>query len=327
MVKVAGTAGWGAVAVTISDAEGANTSVSNVLVRNSKENDSSFSSTKNITADASAGGLIGSMSGGAVTGCATAVYVSGGTNAGGLIGKAERGTVTACYSAGHTKDGSYQDWLDVEGHGYDVTGATAGGLIGSSTADLTDSYSTCSVSGTSTAGGGFVGNASGGSIDNCYAVGLVKTDPVGQGSRASNRGAFAGTASGTASFSDCLYYGIINEVKRTEGQGGTATTVFDHYLGAVGDAADAVDGITEIDLNADTYGIFVGAPDDWTKAEPNDDALKTYYQQTYNLRGISRLAGTSGTPTGGTTDPKEPIVYTHYGDWPAPEIFVINTNS
>ena len=126
---------------------------------------------------------------------------------------------------------------------------------------------------------------------------------------------------------NCKYFSIINEVKRTEGQGGTATTVFDHYLGAVGDAADAVDGITEIDLNADTYGIFVGAPDDWTKAEPNDDALKTYYQETYNLKGISRLAGTSGTPTGGTTDPKEPIVYTHYGDWPAPEIFIINSSS
>ena len=327
MVKGTGTANAGALAGTISDAEGANTSVSNVLVRNSKENDSSFSSTKNITADASAGGLIGSMSGGVVTGCATAVYVSGGTNAGGLIGSASGGSVTACYSAGHTKDGSYQDWLDVEGHGYDVTGATAGGLIGSSTADLTDSYSTCSVSGTSTAGGGFVGNASGGSIDNCYAVGLVETDPVGQGSRASNRGAFAGTASGTASFSDCLYYGIINEVKRTEGQDGTATTVFDHYLGAVGDAADAVDGITEIDLNADTYGIFVGAPDDWTKAEPNDDALNTYYQGKYNLKGISRLAVPAGTSTGGTTDTTEPIVYTHYGDWPAPEIFIVNSSS
>ena len=64
-----------------------------------------------------------------------------------------------------------------------------------------------------------------------------------------------------------------------------------------------------------------------TSMQPNDDALKTYYQETYNLKGISRLAGTSGTPTGGTTDPKEPIVYTHYGDWPAPEIFIINSSS
>ena len=100
--------------------------------------------------------------------------------------------------------------------------------------------------------------------------------------------------------------------------------MFDHYLGAVGDAKEAVGGITEIDLSALSYDTFVGAPDTWTKAVPNDKALEIYYQGKYNLRGISRLAGTSGTPTGGTTDPKEPIVYTHYGDWPAPEIFVIN---
>lgn len=296
-----------------------NGKVSNLLIANSTIASSSSSG--------AAGGLIGNMTGTTVERCAANGTVSSSGVAGGLIGSASGGSVTACYSAGHTKDGSYQDWLDVEGHGYDVTGATAGGLIGNSTAAVTDSYSTCSVSGTS-AGGGFVGNAEDGSdIGNCYAVGLVKTDPVGQDSRAENRGAFAGKTTETVAFSDCFYYGIINEVKRTEGQGGTATTVFDHYLGAVGDADAAVGGITEIDLNAESYDTFVGAPDDWTKAEPNDEALKTYYQETYNLKGISRLAGTSGTPTGGTTDPKEPIVYTHYGDWPAPEIFVINTNS
>ena len=296
-----------------------NGKVSNLLIANSTIASSSSSG--------AAGGLIGNMTGTTVERCAANGTVSSSGVAGGLIGSASGGSVTACYSAGHTKDGSYQDWLDVEGHGYDVTGATAGGLIGNSTAAVTDSYSTCSVSGTS-AGGGFVGNAEDGSdIGNCYAVGLVKTDPVGQDSRAENRGAFAGKTTETVAFSDCFYYGIINEVKRTEGQGGTATTVFDHYLGAVGDADAAVGGITEIDLNAESYDTFVGAPDDWTKAEPNDEALKTYYQETYNLKGISRLAGTSGTPTGWTTEPKEPIVYTHYGDWPAPEIFVINTNS
>ena len=212
-----------------------------------------------------------------------------------------------------------------------MTGATAGGLIGISTAAVSNSYSTCSVSGPSTstasAVGGFVGNASGGSIDNCYAVGLVATKPVTTSedhSVNSSAGAFAGTMSITPT--NCKYYGIINEVERTETKAGTPnTTVFDHYLGAVGDAAK--DGITEIDLSAQSYDTFVGAPGSWTKAESNDDALKTYYQGKYNLRGISRLAGTSGTPTGGTTDPKEPIVYTHYGDWPAPEIFIINSSS
>ena len=301
-------------------------SVSNLLVL-----DSSIASTSGA-----AGGLIGNMTGTTVERCAANGTVSSTGAAGGLIGSASGGSVTACYSAGHTEDGSYEKWIDKTDetgktkNGYDVTGATAGGLIGSSTAAVTDSYSTCSVSGPSTstasAVGGFVGNASGGSIDNCYAVGLVATKPVTTSedhSVNSSAGAFAGTMSVTPT--NCKYFSIINEVKRTEAKTGTpGTTVFDHYLGAVGDADAAVGGITEIDLNADTYGIFVGAPDDWTKAEPNDDALKTYYQGKYNLKGISRLTGTSGTPTGGTTDPKEPIVYTHYGDWPAPEIFVIN---
>ena len=304
-------------------------SVSNLLVLDSDITSSSTSS------PGAAGGLIGSMTGTTVKRCAANGTVSSTGAAGGLIGSASGGSVTACYSAGHTEDGSYEKWIEAKdssniAHGYDVTGATAGGLIGSSTAAISDSYSTCSVSGPSTstasAVGGFVGDASGGSIDNCYAVGLVKTDPVEQGSRAVNRGAFAGTMSVTPT--NCKYFSIINEVKRTEAKTGTpGTTVFDHYLGAVGDADAAVGGITEIDLNAESYDTFVGAPDDWTKAEPNDDALKTYYQETYNLKGISRLAGTSGTPTGGTTDPKEPIVYTHYGDWPAPEIFIINSSS
>lgn len=291
-----------------------NGKVSNLLIANSTIASSSSSG--------AAGGLIGNMTGTTVERCAANGTVSSSGAAGGLIGSADSGRVTACYSAGHTKDGSYQDWVDVVGHTYDVSGATAGGLIGSSKANISDSYSTCSVSGTSAAGG-FVGNAEDGSdIGNCYAVGLVKTDPVGQDSRAENRGAFAGTASETAAFSGCQYYGIINEVKRTET--GADTTVFDHYLGAVGDAKEAVGGITEIDLSAQSYDTFVGAPDTWTKAEAHDTTLKTYYQKKYNLKGISRL-DTSGTSADGETDGTEPIVYTHYGDWPAPEIFVINT--
>ncbi|MBO5570609.1 MAG: prepilin-type N-terminal cleavage/methylation domain-containing protein [Oscillospiraceae bacterium] len=276
-----------------------------------------------ISSSASAGGLIGSMSGTTVEKCAANGIVSSSGVAGGLIGTASSGKVTFCYSAGHTKDGSYEKWIEEKDssnnpHGYDVTGATAGGLIGSSSAAIRDSYSTCSVSGTGFAGG-FVGNADGGSITNCYAVGLVETElAAAKDDHATNNtiGAFAGKLSATPS--GCLYYSIINEVNRID----TDKKMFDHYLGAVGDADN--DNITEIDLNAQSYESFVGEPGAWTKAEPNDEALGTYYQNKYNLKGISRLAGTTETQTGGTTDATEPIVYTHYGDWPAPEIFVIN---
>ena len=137
-------------------------------------------------------------------------------------------------------------------------------------------------------------------------------------------GAFAGSLKNGTSLSG-QYFGIINEVKREETKDGKKVEVFDHYLGALGDTDD--DNITEIDLDAQSYESFVGGPTAWTKAEPHDTALGTYYQDMYNLRGISRLVGTTGTQTSGAADVTEPIVYTHYGDWPAPEIFVINAGT
>ncbi len=83
--------------------------------------------------------------------------------------------------------------------------------------------------------------------------------------------------------------------------------------GAVGDKDQP--GITEIDLNAASYEAFVGAQGKWTEAVPNDDVLGLYYGGKYNLMGVSRLD---------TSLDSKSIVNTHYGDWPAPEIFVIN---
>jgi len=292
-------------------------SVSNLLVLASK-----------ITSSGYAGGLIGSMSGTEVKQCAAYGTVTSSGAAGGLIGSASSGSVTSCYSAGHTEEGSYEKWIDA--NTYDVTGATAGGLIGSASGTaLKDSYSTCSVSGTGTAGG-FIGDADEGSITNCYAVGLVETKPVTtKDDHETNKtiGAFAGTLKSLISLNG-QYFGIINEVKRTETKDGKQVEVFDHYLGAVGDAKVAIEGITEIDQDAGSYESFVGTPDTWTKAEPHDDALKTYYnvknENKYNLKGISRLDGSAEIQTDGTTETPDPIVYTHYGDWPAPEIFIIN---
>ena len=297
-------------------------SVSNLLVLDSK-----------ITSSGYAGGLIGSMSGTTVEKCGAYGTVSSSGNAGGLIGSASGGSVTSCYSAGHTEEGSYEKWIDA--NTYDVTGATAGGLIGVSSATISNSYSTCSVSGTGTAGG-FVGNAEGGSIENCYAVGLVTIQKNDQNQSVNGKiGAFAGEMPETLTPSNCYYYSVINEVKRTEKRGNESVEVFDHYLGPVGDAEK--DGVTEIDLNAKSYEDFVGAQKDWDKAEPHDESLKEYYRgydqttgeyyQRYNLKGISRLDGSAEIQTDGTTETLDPIVYTHYGDWPAPEIFVFNAKN
>ena len=165
---------------------------------------------------------------------------------------------------------------------------------------------------------------------NCYAVGLVKTKPVttkDDHNVNSNIGSFAGSLKNVTSLTG-KYFSIITEVKRGETKDGKKVEVFDHYLGAVGDAKIAVEGITEIDKDVESYELFVGAPTAWTKAEPHDDALKIYYnvknENKYNLKGISRLDGSSEIQTDGTTETPDPIVYTHYGDWPAPEIFIIN---
>ena len=76
---------------------------------------------------------------------------------------------------------------------------------------------------------------------------------------------------------------------------------------------------TEIDRNAYTYETFVGAPTGWKNAKPYDEALEKYYkvdgESKYNLQTVKQL---------GADVSEEDLVATHYGDWPAPEIFVIN---
>ena len=256
-----------------------------------------------------AGGLIGSMSGTMVERCAANGTVSSSGEdhaAGGLIGLASSGTVKACYSAGHTEDGSYEKWIEATDgnnnpHGCDVTGATAGGLIGSagSTA-ISCSYSTCSVTG-DTDVGGLIGSGSG-AVTSCYATGLVK----GTGNNPTE-GAFAGTYTGS-SISGSHYYMIINE-RKTEENGNTPFS----YLDPLGAGASS-GGIFALDRDAEEYEKFVGS--DWADAVPNDESLVTYYQGTYPFPTVAQL--------GATVSEEDHFINTHYGDWPAPEIFVIN---
>ena len=285
---VTGTSSAGALAGSAS-----NTTITNVLARNS----SKTAAAVDVTATSgSAGGLIGSVTGGSITDSAAALIVNGSENAGGLIGTASGNvTVSRCYSGGHTKNGNYKDW--VTANRYDVTGATAGGLVGSFAGEkIENSYSTCSVSGAMV--GGFAGTA-GGSITNCYCTGLVT---------GTTEGAFAGSLSGAAS--GCLYYEIVNE--RADAQTGFT------YLGAVGGADK--EGITPLDSDLTSYNTFVGAESAWDPASPYDVNLRIYYKNKFPLQTVFQLGKDVKTLTSGKTE----FVRTHFGDWPAPETFVIN---
>ena len=250
-----------------------------------------------VTAETgSAGGLAGRITGSIVTKSAAAVLVSSTSgNAGGLFGSTSGGSVKASYSGGHTVEGAYS------GTDFNVrtTSGKAGGLAGEAeTTSFISCYSTCSAQGA--VAGGLVGSGEGHYSD-CYATGLV--------SGTASEGAFAGTFTGTAS--GCSYFEIINE--RLED--GSFT-----YLGPVS-GRDEMTGITAFDETADTYNAFCGTPDDWREASVYDDTLTAYYKGKYNLKTAEQLLGADADVTVGMTD----LVHVHYGDWPAPEIFVVNT--
>ena len=287
---VTGTSSAGALAGSAS-----NTTITNVLARNSSK---TGAATDITAANGSAGGLIGSVTGGSITDSAAALIVNGSENAGGLIGTASGNvTVSRCYSGGHTKNGNYKDWVS-DNH-YDVVGATAGGLVGSFAGEkIENSYSTCSVSGTTA--GGFAGTA-GGSITNCYCTGLVT---------GTTEGAFAGSLSGAAS--GCLYYEIVNE--RADAQTGFAC------LKAVGNQDRDGITITPLDNDMSAYEGFVGGESTWDSASAYDVNLRIYYKNKFPLQTVFQLGKNVKTLTSGKTE----FVRTHFGDWPAPETFVIN---
>lgn len=147
-----------------------NVSISNVLARHETTSNSSM-----ITGAANAGGLVGAMTGGSVTGCAAAVYVSASGAAGGLVGSASETAVQYSYAAGHTNNGKYEG--DRFASNVLSSGGYAGGLIGSwSGSTLANCYSTCSVrSESDMAANRLVGSGATGT--NCYAVGALNDEP------------------------------------------------------------------------------------------------------------------------------------------------------
>ena len=237
--------------------------------------------------------------------------------------------MTGCYSGGHTiLDATTGAVVYVAGTA-NVTATAedgvAGGLIGKAgSATIADSYSTCSVSGATA--GGFAGTAAG-NMDNCYATGQVNMTvdaDTGKVVPVSDRtsGAFAGTydASGTAT--DCLYYEIVGEYF-------DADTGAYAYLPAI--AAGEKSGISALDASAEVYNTFTGGQDAWKDATPYNETLAEYYSSKYNLQTVAQLWTSGNVQETAGTDEESGLPYpadfvaAHYGDWPAPEIFLLNS--
>jgi len=313
------------------------TTVSNVLARNTPEfetemakTDATKTTVSTAATGSSVGGLIGSATNCTVQKSAAALIVSSTAgNAGGLIGTAVGGTVSGCYSGGHAIDDPDETGAVIyDPAKYNVTGgAYAGGLIGDAgAATIENSYSTCSAKGKNV--GGFVGKASG-KITNSYCTGLVAVTMGGDGKPASgtSAGAFAAECTGTTT--GCSYFEIVNEFE-------DETLGFDYLkaLPKVGTGDGSKAGVTALDADVAAYNENTKA---WSNAEPYlKTSLMNYYGEDtdddrvprYNLKGVGQLGVTLQAEVkdgdGNVTTPAD-FVATHYGDWPAPEIFVINT--
>lgn len=327
------------------------TQITNVVVYNTERYETSAAGNIKTTASGkSAGGLIGSLDSSAtgvgVTACAAALYVDSAGDAGGLIGKINGPfDLKDSYSGGHTikNTAKYYDKLTPvnvpNGEQINVIGGrNAGGLVGSAnltgvgnTGKIEHCYSTCSVytraNESGLYAGGLVGQANG-TIASCYAAGYVSgaeetsgsTPTTTDGTKVLTRiGQFAGNLSGATLSAENpnWYFMIINE--RADSTQGFS------YLSAVGGEAVHT-GITALDATTDTYNTFTMSSA-WNTATPYDSILGTYYQNKYNLKTVKQLGADLTVPVDMQDYIDEYFVKTHYGDWPAPEIFVINTAS
>lgn len=285
---------------------GARVRISNVLVRNAMTNVSGAS----VTGTSYAGGLLGT-SDCSISGCAASVKVTADGPAGGLVGNATAGSIVKSYAAGHTSDGKYSG----AGFSNNVTSnnGVAGGLIGLSAADISNSYSTCSVSGATAetgAAGGLVGSVTGGSVSDCYATGAA--------SSGENRtGAFVGILGNGASVSG-KYLKVVNQDMPPIGSDPSTESVTEGdknllvYLGDSGNP-EAAPPIPATPAFAPSTG----------DAIPYDTTLAKRFDGLYTFNTIAQLTGI----TAAKADKVPNWLTTHYGDWPAYETEVINTKS
>lgn len=315
-ISAAGIAYAGALAGYTSS-----TNINNVAAYNSDDKDSNSEAT---IKGAEAGGLIGCASGGNIMYSAAALVVSGSTDAGGLIGKTEGATVVrACYSGGHTDKGEYYDHNGNrrEDALYNITASgAAGGLIGNaSNTTVKNCYSTCSASAgdNNNKVGGLIGNASGKvTVDYSYSTGLVSGDH-----------AFIGN--GSASGSGNSYFQLINEKTDEDGK------FSGEYKAPVSDEEPSEAFIAPFDEmltgTNQRSAILHGDPSKWRDAVPYDSFVSTHYKNAsetkYSLEGVTQLS--AAHPESAEYGQHDAIgtdyfVNTHYGDWPAPELFIIN---
>lgn len=331
-------------------------SVDNVVAYNAADFDDA--ETPTVTATGNAGGLIGNIEGTtSVTKSAAALIVkSTGGNAGGLIGAStSTGSITQCYSGGHTVDDATTGAVIYSKDNYNVvtaaTNGVAGGLIGDAgAATITNCYSTCSVSGATA--GGLAGNATG-NIKGCYATGLVDDTKT-------MVGAFVGTIGGTNP-TNSWYFEIINETIDSTtkaasylpalGNKATDTSVkaLDEDIASYKTFVDSANWEEATPYNA-TLPVYYGVADDGNTVFilPTVEHLPVTIASNDADVDNGAVASNDGAPGAGGDAPNEgsgeapsqggdgstettsqstpdPFVYIHYGDWPVPEIFVVNT--
>lgn len=285
--------------------------ITGVLVRNSKTGGVGDKTSgadigyKIESSNAAAGGLVGSMSGATVDRCAAAVYVKGKTNVGGLIGGMSGGTVTCSYSGGHTENARYQEATATSTTATNntivnvISDANAGGLIGETDSTAIDhSYSTASAVGAVV--GGLVGNSKGGSVNTCYAIGLVT--PSTGGTASSLVGSIAST-----SFSGNYYLEGVSDKAVNTGYSSTS----------------GITGVSAGSANTD----FLIPEASRQSAYPYDKKLVVDYGTTVGNKAIvgyffPTIDQLSDGKAGYTSKPG--ITDVHFGDWQVPQSSPLN---
>lgn len=265
-----------------------------------------------ITGGRNAGGLIGEMSGGSVTGSAAALYVRAtGGNAGGFVGQAQGASMDMCQAGGHT--------ITIDGHigRYDkavsgtekgrvnvVGSSNAGGFAGrADSSTIQNCYSTCSASGATV--GGFAGAASGGNIATSYAVGQVFFTSK------TSAGGFAGSLGGTG-LAGNHYFEIINPTEDGECLKGIAGTTKDE------DGIKAIDAPLEKNETEFEYDKFMLPASDLT-LDRQDKTHRYDSELQPAIFGMPFCAQLKNV-----TDENMLFSAAHYGDWPIVETLIVN---
>ena len=163
-----------------------------------------------------------------------------------------------------------------------------------------------------------MGSASGATMTNCYATGLIG----GTEEQTAKRGAFAGSLT-SPTLSENKFYEIINN---TLPPVGNVETVEEEQIVALDKDLDTFKAFYAADARTEP-GEPGAKPTRLDKAVPYDSQLAKLYKQDddsiYPLRTI-RMLNPDATDEWKT---EHYWATSHYGDWPAPETLVVNTQT